>query len=113
SIKAKALILGILAYLITPFDIFPEFIPFIGEIDDVSVAFFGLNFIFNDIPEEIIVENWQGNCNIILKVREVVNFISDIIGIKNVRNIIESISFMNKKVNKINSHKLLQNKNKV
>lgn len=113
SIKSKALIFGILAYLITPFDIFPDFIPFIGEIDDVSVAFFGLNLIFNDLPEEVILENWQGNCNIILKVREVINFISDIVGIKNVRNIIKSISFMNKKINRCNSHKLLQNKNKV
>jgi uncharacterized membrane protein YkvA (DUF1232 family) len=32
------IVLGTLAYLISPFDIAPDFIPFIGEIDDVMLA---------------------------------------------------------------------------
>jgi uncharacterized membrane protein YkvA (DUF1232 family) len=32
------IVLGTLVYLISPFDIAPDFIPFIGEIDDVMLA---------------------------------------------------------------------------
>jgi uncharacterized membrane protein YkvA (DUF1232 family) len=32
------IVLGTLVYLISPFDIAPDFIPFVGEIDDVMLA---------------------------------------------------------------------------
>lgn len=51
---------AIIAYLASPIDILPDFIPFIGQIDDIAIAFFGVNAIFNEVPENIILENWQG-----------------------------------------------------
>lgn len=92
SITTKGKAAGVLAYLIMPFDILPDFIPFIGKIDDVIVAFYGLNSLINEVPEYIIKENWQGDKDIILLVKEAVKYISQIIGIKNVGIIVDSIS---------------------
>lgn len=92
SIATKGKVAAVLAYLAMPFDILPDFIPFIGKIDDVVIAFYGLNSLINEIPEEIIKENWQGDKDIIVLVKEVVKYISQIVGIKNVQLIVNSVS---------------------
>jgi len=84
SFKAKMMVGGMLAYVVSPIDIIPDFIPLIGHVDDVAIAFFGLNAIINEVPEEIILENWQGEDNIILIVREAVSYISKTVGSENV-----------------------------
>lgn len=93
SIKTKATVGAVLTYLASPIDIFPDFIPFIGKIDDVALAFFALNSIINDVPEEIILQNWQGEDNIILIIREGVDYISKVVGTENVAKI---VGFMKK-----------------
>lgn len=80
SKKVKIQLGIIITYLGLPIDIFPDFIPFIGKIDDVAVAFFGLNKLFNDIPKEVILENWQGEDDIISIVKEGVYYMSNVMG---------------------------------
>lgn len=92
SIATKAKAAGVLAYLAMPFDILPDFIPFIGQIDDVVVAFYGLNSLINEVPEDIIKENWQGDEDIIILVKEAVKYISEFVGIQNVKLIVDSVS---------------------
>lgn len=45
-----------LIYIINPFDIVPDFIPFVGYLDDISVLSFCLKLIRNDIES---YKNWQ------------------------------------------------------
>lgn len=109
GIKNKLLIGGITAYLASPIDILPDFIPFIGKIDDIAIAFFGLNTIINEVPENIILENWQGEEDIIFMVKEAVRYISQVVGVKNVDKLINFIKgFHSKKSNEENSKKEYQ-----
>lgn len=109
GIKNKLLIGGITAYLASPIDILPDFIPFIGKIDDIAIAFFGLNTIINEVPENIILENWQGEEDIIFMVKEAVRYISQVVGAKNVDKLIDFIKgFHSKKSNEENSKKEYQ-----
>ncbi|WP_138207770.1 YkvA family protein [Haloimpatiens lingqiaonensis] len=80
SKKVKVQLALIITYLGLPIDIFPDFIPFIGKIDDVAIAFFGLNKLFNHIDEEVILENWQGEEDIIAMVKEGVYYMSNVLG---------------------------------
>lgn len=97
SMKVKMKVAGVAAYLASPIDIIPDFIPFIGRIDDVGVAFFGLNSIINDVPENIILENWQGEQDIIKLIREGVSYISKAVGSENVSKLIDFIKKIGKK----------------
>ena len=99
SFKAKMMVGGMLAYVVSPIDIIPDFIPLIGHIDDVAIAFFGLNSIINEVPEEIILENWQGEDNIILIVREAVSYISKVVGSENVPKLANAVKSIIKRGN--------------
>lgn len=84
KIKVKMMVAGVIAYLASPLDFIPDFIPLVGKIDDVAIAFFGLNAIFNEVPKEIILRNWQGKEDVILLTREAVGYISEMVGSRNV-----------------------------
>lgn len=92
KIKVKTMLAGLIAYLASPIDIIPDFIPFIGKIDDVALAFFALNIIIDEIPEEIIIENWQGEENIILVTREAIKYITEVIGSVNVSKVLNQVN---------------------
>ena len=55
-LAAKALLWLALGYLLLPFDIIPDFIPVIGQIDDVIIVpaliYFALKLIPNDLVNE-------------------------------------------------------------
>lgn len=94
--KTKILVGGILSYLVSPIDILPDFIPFIGQIDDIAVAFYGINSVINDVPHEIILENWQGEENVIDIVRDGVNYISKVAGSDNIVKLVNFIKGFSK-----------------
>lgn len=56
--RDKALLAGLCAYLATPFDLIPDFIPVIGYLDDLFVAAVVLDYVFNVIPEEVILTHF-------------------------------------------------------
>lgn len=57
--RDKALLAGLCAYLATPVDLIPDFIPLIGYLDDAVVMVIVLDFVFNAIPEEIVLEHFK------------------------------------------------------
>jgi uncharacterized membrane protein YkvA (DUF1232 family) len=93
--KTKIMVGGVLAYIVSPIELIPDFIPFIGKIDDLALAFFALNKILNEIPNNIVVENWEGNDDIIIKVREGVEFITRLAGGANVSKLFIAIKKLN------------------
>ncbi|MEG0774919.1 DUF1232 domain-containing protein [Clostridium sp.] len=81
-----------LAYLMYPLDIFPDFLPILGKIDDATIVFFILYRVLCDIPEEVILDNWEGEENIIVVCKEAVEFLSKILGIDEMKKISTIIS---------------------
>ncbi|MDV3429388.1 MAG: DUF1232 domain-containing protein [Bacillota bacterium] len=92
SAESKAVLIGIILYLASPVDFIPDFIPFIGEIDDIAIAFFGLNKILNDVDDSIILENYHGKGNILILVKEAINLITSMVGGKRVLKLYQFIA---------------------
>jgi len=63
--KKKAMVAGIIAYMIMPFDLIPDFIPIIGHIDDLVLVVLGLNMVLNDIDDKILLDNWSGEAKLL------------------------------------------------
>jgi uncharacterized membrane protein YkvA (DUF1232 family) len=55
--RTKLIPLGVLAYLILPTDLVPDFLPIIGQVDDLLVIFFGLKFFLRFCPKEVVQEH--------------------------------------------------------
>ena len=47
-------------YLANPFDLIPDFLPFVGYIDDVLVATIVLDSILNYVDRKLILKYWPG-----------------------------------------------------
>jgi len=49
----KAMMVGIVAYVISPIDLMPDFIVGLGWIDDILIATFAVNWIVGRLPHDI------------------------------------------------------------
>ncbi len=56
---------AIIAYMIMPIDIIPDFIPILGQIDDLVLAVLGLNMVLNEIDKQVLIDNWSGQGNVL------------------------------------------------
>jgi len=53
----KAVLAGIAAYLAFPLDIIPDFIPVIGQMDDLAVLILGLDWFIRNAPPDVVEEH--------------------------------------------------------
>jgi uncharacterized membrane protein YkvA (DUF1232 family) len=54
---ARKAILGMaVAYIVSPIDLIPDFIPFISRVDDVMVTIIALDLFFEGVPKELMIE---------------------------------------------------------
>jgi uncharacterized membrane protein YkvA (DUF1232 family) len=61
----KALFAGAVLYVIMPLDFIPDFLPFIGQVDDAYLVALTLLRLINRADEKIIREHWQGGGDIV------------------------------------------------
>ena len=52
--QQKLVLAGIAAYLAFPIDVIPDFIPVIGEFDDLAVLIFGLDWFIRNAPADVV-----------------------------------------------------------
>lgn len=57
----RLLILGLLAYLVLPFDLVPDFIPVLGQADDVIVVAVILRAVIRRTGPELLTRLWKGD----------------------------------------------------
>ncbi|MGH2371951.1 MAG: YkvA family protein, partial [bacterium] len=57
----KAMLLGGVAYLVSPIDLIPGFIPVLGQLDDLAVALWSLRAALRAAPPEVAVHHLTVN----------------------------------------------------
>ena len=55
--KQKLLLGAIAGYLAMPIDLIPDFIPVIGQLDDLGVLIFGLDLFIRTAPKDVVEEH--------------------------------------------------------
>ena len=91
KIRTKLEISAAVAYIVFPTDIIPEFIPFIGKIDDIAVLFFALNRVVNEIPINVIAENWAGKNDVVVELKKAVDFLTSYTNSSNVDKLYDTM----------------------
>jgi uncharacterized membrane protein YkvA (DUF1232 family) len=56
----KLLVAGAMAYIIMPVDLIPDFIPFLGEVDDLYLLIFALQRLISNAGRSVLLSHWSG-----------------------------------------------------
>jgi uncharacterized membrane protein YkvA (DUF1232 family) len=56
----KLLVAGAIAYIAMPLDLIPDFIPFLGEVDDVYILILALTRLIANAGRPVLMAHWNG-----------------------------------------------------
>jgi uncharacterized membrane protein YkvA (DUF1232 family) len=66
--RLQLIVLG--AYLVSPLDLIPDFIPVVGQLDDAAIAAVVLRGVVRSAGPEVVAEHWPGSArtlNVVLR----------------------------------------------
>ncbi len=61
SVFDRLIVLAAVAYVISPIDIIPDVLPFIGEVDDVVVLIAAVTRLFEHAGRQVVLSHWRGD----------------------------------------------------
>jgi uncharacterized membrane protein YkvA (DUF1232 family) len=67
--RIRTALLGLGIYMVSPFDIIPDFIPGLGKIDDAIVLLLLVDGVLNQIDEKILLDHWTGRAVTLRRLR--------------------------------------------
>ena len=71
--RSKALLFMAGGYIASPVDVLPDFIPGVGQLDDLVLLAFVLDRIINRVPPEVVAEHWTGDQDVLDVIRQILD----------------------------------------
>lgn len=56
----KLMVAGAIAYILLPIDFMPDFIPFLGEVDDIFLLMMSLKRLLANAGRKVLEDHWMG-----------------------------------------------------
>lgn len=57
----KAIVIATIGYVLMPLDFVPDFIPFLGQVDDIYLLALALDRLLNNAGIDLLLEHWHGD----------------------------------------------------
>lgn len=70
----KALLLGTIVYVVSPLDFLPDFIPFLGKVDDILLIALVLKRLMDGVGHDLLLKYWDGSDDLLIILEKIVNF---------------------------------------
>lgn len=77
--RTKLVVGAAVAYLVSPIDLIPEFVPVIGLADDLLLMAFAINHMVETAGEDVVLEHWDGSRDLLELVRSILEVASDFV----------------------------------
>lgn len=61
NVVDKVLVAGAIAYIVAPIDWIPDFIPFLGEVDDLYLLLLALQRLMQNAGRTVLLSHWTGD----------------------------------------------------
>jgi uncharacterized membrane protein YkvA (DUF1232 family) len=72
----KAILAGVIMYVIVPIDVIPDFVPFVGMVDDSYLIAISLLRLLNRANRRVVLDHWKGEVDIKQLVENISNIAS-------------------------------------
>ncbi|MFQ5926477.1 MAG: YkvA family protein, partial [Terriglobia bacterium] len=59
--RTRLALAGLAVYLATPWDIIPDFIPVLGQLDDAAALLLFVDGVLNQVDDAVLLEHWTGD----------------------------------------------------
>ena len=69
----RALLLGTIAYVLSPWDFPPDMIPFLGQLDDILLISLVLKRMMDSVSRETLLSYWDGNKDLLMLMEDIIN----------------------------------------
>lgn len=56
--RDKKVIAGLLILIVSPLDFIPDWIPIIGQVDDIIMIALVLDYLFNTLDDDLLLTHW-------------------------------------------------------
>lgn len=63
SIVDKLLVGAAIAYIVAPVDLLPDFVPFLGQVDDVYLLVLALQRLMRNAGRRVVFDHWAGDAS--------------------------------------------------
>lgn len=57
----KFLVVAAIGYIVSPLDFIPDFIPFLGEVDDIFLLMMALQRLVENTGRRVLMDHWRGD----------------------------------------------------
>jgi uncharacterized membrane protein YkvA (DUF1232 family) len=57
----KLLVAGAIGYIVMPIDLIPDFIPFLGEVDDIYLLLLSIRRLIENAGRTVVMSHWTGD----------------------------------------------------
>lgn len=78
-IRKKAFIGAVMAYVVSPIDLIPDFVVGLGRLDDIILVSLAIDHLMNGSEENIVLEHWDGTIDALDLVRSIFAWGAEII----------------------------------
>ncbi|NLG31916.1 MAG: DUF1232 domain-containing protein [Syntrophomonadaceae bacterium] len=79
SVTDKALLLGTIAYVISPWDFLPDVIPGFGHLDDLTLIALVLRRLMDSVDHSVLESYWDGREDLLEVLEKVIRFATDLL----------------------------------
>jgi uncharacterized membrane protein YkvA (DUF1232 family) len=65
SLVDRMLVVGALAYIVSPLDVLPDVIPFLGQVDDVFLLVAAIQRLVKRAGRSVVMTHWRGDPSVL------------------------------------------------
>ncbi len=74
--RTKLALAGLAAYIVSPWDLIPDFIPGVGQLDDAIVLLLFVDGVLNQVDDAVLLEHWTGEVATLRRVQKISRTVS-------------------------------------